>query len=114
MFIFAIILYCTVLPYCTVQEPLGEYVRLIVSVKNALQQRQDKKADYLASLTDVEAKQIAHNKIALSPAKEDQACIKLVRVRELWLLKMTQTLPRTLSLSLYFSPFHSILAFHIK
>ena len=62
----------------TVQEPLGEYVRLIVSVKNALQQRQDKKADYLASLTDVEAKQIAHNKIALSPAKEDQACIKLV------------------------------------
>jgi hypothetical protein len=49
-----------------------------VSVKNALQQRQDKKADYLASLTDVEAKQIAHNKIALSPAKEDQACIKLV------------------------------------
>lgn len=70
-------LFATVL-HCTVQEPLGEYVRLIVSVKNALQQRQDKKADYLASLTDVEAKQIAHNKIALSPAKEDQACIKLV------------------------------------
>lgn len=77
MFLFAIILYRTAL-YWTVQEPLGEYVRLIVSVKNALQQRQDKKADYLASLTDVEAKQIAHNKIALSPAKEDQACIKLV------------------------------------
>lgn len=53
-------------------------MRLIASVKNALQQRQDKKDQYLSSLTDVEAKQIAHNKIALATAKEDQASVKLV------------------------------------
>ena len=57
---------------------MEEYVRLIASVKNALQQRSDKKAEYLASLTDVEAKQIAHNKVALAASKEDQASIKLV------------------------------------
>ena len=57
---------------------MEEYVRLIASVKNALQQRSDKKAEYLASLTDVEAKQIAHNKVAQATSKEDQASVKLV------------------------------------
>ena len=95
--------------HCTVQEPLGEYVRLIISVKNALQQRQDKKADYLASLTDVEAKQIAHNKIALSPAKEDQACIKLVGNNFLFVcykLSLTHAHTHVLPLSLIHSCIH--------
>ena len=59
-------------------------MRLIASVKTALQQRQDKKDQYLSSLTDVEAKQIAHNKIALATAKEDQASVKLVSVAHLF------------------------------
>ena len=62
----------------TVQEPLSEYVRLIASVKNALQQRTDKKNEYLVALTEVEAKQIAHNKLAITGAKEDQTSLKLV------------------------------------
>ena len=60
------------------QEPLAEYVRLIASVKNALQQRTDRKTEYLSALTDVEAKQIAHNKLAVAGGKEDLASIKLV------------------------------------
>jgi hypothetical protein len=44
------------------EEPLAEFLRLINSVKLALHQRFDKKNDYLAALTDVEAKQISHNK----------------------------------------------------
>ena len=63
------------------QEPLAEYVRLIASVKNALQQRTDKKTEYLSALTDVEAKQIAHNKLAIVSGKEDLAGVKLVCLR---------------------------------
>jgi hypothetical protein len=60
------------------EEPLNEYVRLINSVKLAIQQRFDKKQAYLAALTDVEVKQIAHNKVALSPSKEVQSSEKQV------------------------------------
>lgn len=69
------------LPCFLEQEPLAEYVRLIASVKNALQQRTDKKTEYLSALTDVEAKQIAHNKLAIVSGKEDLAGVKLVRLR---------------------------------
>ena len=47
------------------QEPFEEYARLIASVKLALQQRADKKVAYLDALTDVEVKQIAHNRVAV-------------------------------------------------
>ena len=47
-------------------------------MKLALQQRFDKKNEYLAALTDVEAKQLAHSKIAIQGNKEDKAAIKQV------------------------------------
>ena len=55
------------------QEPFDEYIRLIASVKLALQQRADKKVAYLDALTDVEVKQIAHNRVAVVAGKEDAA-----------------------------------------
>ena len=52
------------------QEPFDEYTRLIASVKLALQQRADKKIAYLDALTDVEVKQIAHNRVAVVTGNE--------------------------------------------
>ena len=60
------------------QEPLKDYIRSINSVKVALQQRFDKKNEYLSALTDVEAKQIAHNKLAIQGNKEEKAAVKQV------------------------------------
>lgn len=37
-------------------EPIDDYARMMSSVKNAIQQRQDKKNNYLLALSDVEAK----------------------------------------------------------
>ena len=47
-------------------------------MKLALQQRFDKKNEYLAALTDVEAKQIALNKLAIQGNKEEKTAIKQV------------------------------------
>lgn len=55
------------------QEPFDEYVRLLASVKLAIQQRADKKSAYTDALTDVEVKQINHNKVSVVPGKEDAA-----------------------------------------
>jgi hypothetical protein len=41
---------------------MNNYTNIYIQVKLALHQRFDKKNDYLAALTDVEAKQISHNK----------------------------------------------------
>lgn len=54
-------------------EPMDEYLRLVQSVQNALQQRKDKKNAYVDSLTDLEVKQNAYNKMSTQPGKEDQA-----------------------------------------
>lgn len=54
-------------------EPLEDYVRVIGSIKSAIQQRTDKKNAYLGSLADVEAKSNAHRKLIGVAGKEAQA-----------------------------------------
>jgi len=44
-------------------EPLEEYSRLIASIKTTLQQRQQKKATYLAAIQDLDAKTMASKKL---------------------------------------------------
>ena len=44
-------------------EPLEEYSRLIASIKTTLQQRQQKKATYLAATQDLDAKTMASKKL---------------------------------------------------
>ena len=54
-------------------EPMDEYLRLVQSVQNALQQRKDKKNAYVDALTDLEVKQNAYNKSSSTPGKEEIA-----------------------------------------
>jgi len=54
-------------------EPMDEYLRLVASVQNALQQRKDKKSAYVDALTDLEVKQNAYNKSNTTPGKEEVA-----------------------------------------
>lgn len=58
-------------------EPLKEYVRLIASLKSAMQRRQDKKIAYVNAITDLENKQSA-----LQKAKDDQMATKQVAVEK--------------------------------
>jgi hypothetical protein len=67
--------------FTDLEEPLAEYVRLVASVRVALQQRQEKRTAYIATLTDLEAKQSAYNKVANAAGKEDQARSKLALVQ---------------------------------
>jgi hypothetical protein len=53
-------------------EPLEEYSRMLLSVKAAMQQRQNKKNAYLNCMVDVEAKQNAYRKLLGAPGKEGQ------------------------------------------
>mmetsp|Transcript_16570 Transcript_16570/g.14940 ORF Transcript_16570/g.14940 Transcript_16570/m.14940 type:complete len:426 (+) Transcript_16570:28-1305(+) len=55
------------------EEPFDEYVRDIISVRNAIQQRQDKRSAYADALTDVQVKQNAYKKLSGVSGKEDQA-----------------------------------------
>lgn len=55
------------------QEPLEEYVRMIGSVKAAMGVRQERKAAYVAVLTDLAVKQSAYEKLLGTPGKEEQA-----------------------------------------
>lgn len=65
---------------CVVQQPLKDYIRLLASVKLALQQRFTKREEYLSALTDVEAKKIAYNKFASQTNKSEKASIKQVNI----------------------------------
>ena len=56
-------------------EPLEDYTRIINSIKNAMNQRQEKKAAYLNAIADVEAKNNAHRKLMVA-GKEAQAKVK--------------------------------------
>lgn len=58
------------------EEPFAEYVRLITSVKIAIQQRQEKKNLYTNATLDLEAKQAAFSKVEGVPGKEDQVIAK--------------------------------------
>ena len=62
------------------QQPLKDYIRLLASVKLALQQRFTKREEYLSALTDVEAKKIAYNKFASQTNKSEKASIKQVNI----------------------------------
>lgn len=62
------------------EEPLQDYLRVITSVRLAIQQRQEKKKAYIDAVTDVEVKQSAHNKILGSPGKEEIAAQKQQQV----------------------------------
>ncbi|KAJ1433311.1 Vps5 C terminal like-domain-containing protein [Ochromonadaceae sp. CCMP2298] len=53
-------------------EPLEEYSRMLLSIKSAMQQRQNKKNAYLNCMVDVEAKQNAYRKLLGVPGKEGQ------------------------------------------
>lgn len=55
------------------EEPIYEYVRLLGSVKAAMQRRADKKKAFLAATADLEAKQISYNKVVGVVGKEAQA-----------------------------------------
>ncbi len=65
-----------------VEEPLHEYVRLLSSVKTAMQRRQDKKTLYTDALVDLEAKQASYNKIVGNVGKESQIQEKLNAVEK--------------------------------
>lgn len=56
-------------------EPLEDYTRVISSIKNAMNQRQEKKAAYLHSIADVEAKNNALRKLQVA-GKDAQAKVK--------------------------------------
>lgn len=58
------------------QEPLEEYVRMVGSVKAAMAVRQERKAGYIAILTDLAVKQAAYQKLLGTPGKEEQAAAK--------------------------------------
>ena len=53
------------------EEPLDEYVRLIASVKSALQQRVERRNTYIAAILDVDVKKQTLNRLAATPGKED-------------------------------------------
>jgi hypothetical protein len=57
---------------------LKDYIRLLASVKLALQQRFTKREEHLAALTDVEAKKIAYNKVSNQTNKTEKASTKQV------------------------------------
>ena len=57
---------------------MKDYIRLIASVKLALQQRFTKREEHLAALTDVEAKKIAYNKVSNQTNKSEKASTKQV------------------------------------
>jgi hypothetical protein len=57
-------------------EPLDDYLRVVNSIKSAVQQRIDKKSIYLSSLVDVEAKSNAYRKLSGVAGKETQANVK--------------------------------------
>jgi len=63
------------------QEPLEEYVRMIGSVKSAMAVRQERKASYIAILTDLSVKQSAYEKLLGLPGKDDQAAVKKEAVK---------------------------------
>lgn len=65
-----------------VEEPLHEYVRLLSSVKTAMQRRQDKKTLYTDALVDLEAKQASYNKVVGNVGKESQIQEKLNAVEK--------------------------------
>jgi hypothetical protein len=44
-------------------EPLQEYVRLLQSLKAAVKRRSERRQAYALSISDVEAKQVAYNKV---------------------------------------------------
>ena len=64
------------------KDPLKEYVLLIHSVKLALQQRYDKKEEYMNALIDVEAKTASlakpSSKMLAQLTKEDKTATKQV------------------------------------
>eukprot|EP01040_Poterioochromonas_malhamensis_P001597 gene1597-1691_t len=57
-------------------ETIDEYVRMIGSIKTAIQQRQAKKDVYLQAMGDLEAKTAAYRKLVGTPGKESQAKAK--------------------------------------
>ena len=57
---------------------MKDYIRLLASVKLALQQRFTKREEHLAALTDVEAKKIAYNKVSNQTNKSEKASTKQV------------------------------------
>ena len=57
---------------------MKDYIRLLASVKLALQQRFTKREEHLAALTDVEVKKIAYNKVSNQTNKTEKASTKQV------------------------------------
>lgn len=51
-------------------EPLDDYARMMHSVKHAIQQRQEKRNNYITALADVEGKTLAWKKLQNVPGKE--------------------------------------------
>lgn len=62
-------------------EPMEEYARILASIKTAMQQRQEKKASYMAALSDLESRRAAHSKLMGVPGKEAQATAKEALVK---------------------------------
>lgn len=51
-------------------EPLDDYARMMHSVKHAIQQRQEKRNNYITAMADVEGKSLAWKKLQNVPGKE--------------------------------------------
>jgi hypothetical protein len=58
------------------EEPVGEYVLFVASVKAALSRRQEKRSQYRAAQLDLELKQQAYNKVLGVAGKEKDAIAK--------------------------------------
>lgn len=58
------------------EEPIQEYVRLVGSVKATIARRQQKKANYVNAIGDMEAKQTSYTKALSTAGKEDSAAKK--------------------------------------
>ena len=59
------------------EEPLQDFCQLVRRVKQAMKRRENKRSDYVACVTDLEAKQASYQKYLSQPDKQDKAAQKL-------------------------------------
>jgi hypothetical protein len=83
---------------------LKDYIRLLASVKLALQQRFTKREEHLAALTDVEVKKMAYNKVSNQTNKSEKASTKQVLIFFIFYYLFLFILSLNVALFLVFMP----------